>query len=84
MRYLALVAVAVRVSTRRVGWCKLRIICDRVAREGWRLTTGTTIALGLVIGAALSLALRHVADVVAGLMLNACRGGGRETWPPHR
>jgi hypothetical protein len=48
------------------------------------MTTGTTISLGLVIGAALSLALRHGADVVAGLMLNACRGGERETWPRHR
>ncbi len=48
------------------------------------MTTGTTIVLGLVIGAALSLALRHVADVVAGLALNACRRGGRETWPPHQ
>ncbi len=48
------------------------------------MTTGTTIALGLVIGAALSLALRHGAAVVAGLMLNARRGGGRETWPQHR
>jgi len=44
------------------------------------MTTGTAIALGLVIGATLSVALRHVADVVAGLVLNACRGGGRETW----
>jgi len=48
------------------------------------MTTGTTIALGLVVGATLSLALRHVADVVAGLVLDACRGWGRETWPPHR
>ncbi len=42
------------------------------------------IGCGLVVGAALSLALRHGAFVVAGLMLNACRGGGRETWPQHR
>jgi len=48
------------------------------------MTTEMAIMCGLVIGAALSLALRHVADVVAGLMLNARRGGGRETWPPHQ
>jgi len=48
------------------------------------MTTGTAIALGLVVGAVLSLALRHVADVVAGLVLDALRGWGRETWPPHR
>ncbi len=48
------------------------------------MATGTTTALGLVVGATLSLALRHVADVVAGLVLDALRGWGRETWPPHR
>jgi len=48
------------------------------------MATGTMIALGLVVGATLSLALRHVADVVAGLVLDALRGWGRETWPPHR
>jgi len=48
------------------------------------MTTGTAIALGLVIGATLSLALRHVASVVAGLVLDALRGWGSETWPPHR
>jgi len=48
------------------------------------MTTGTTISLGLVIGAALSLALRHAAWVVAGLALDALRGWRRETWPPHR
>ncbi len=48
------------------------------------MTTEMAIMRGLVIGAVLSLALRHVADVVAGLVLNACRGGGRETWPRHR
>jgi len=42
------------------------------------------IGCGLVVGATLSLALRHGAAVVAGLMLNARRGGGRETWPQHR
>jgi hypothetical protein len=48
------------------------------------MTTGTTIALGLVVGATLSLALRHVAAVVAGLVLDALRGWGSETWPQHR
>jgi len=48
------------------------------------MTTETMIALGLVIGAALSLALRHGADAVAGLMLNAGRGGEGETWPQHQ
>jgi len=48
------------------------------------MTTELAIMLGLVIGAVLSLALRHVASVVAGLMLNARRGGGRETWPQHQ
>jgi len=48
------------------------------------MTTEMVIMRGLVIGAVLSVALRHVADVVAGLVLNACRGGGRETWPPHQ
>ncbi len=48
------------------------------------MTTGTMIALGLVVGATLSLALRHVADVVACLVLDALRGWGRETWPSHR
>ncbi len=47
------------------------------------MTTEMAIGCGLVIGAVLSLALRHVAYVVTGLVLNACRGGGRETWPPH-
>ena len=44
------------------------------------MTVEMEIGCGLVVGATLSLALRHVADVVAGLMLNACRGSGRETW----
>ncbi len=44
------------------------------------MTVEMAIGCGLVVGATLSLALRHVADVVAGLMLNACRGSGRETW----
>ncbi len=48
------------------------------------MTTEMAIGCGLVIGAVLSVALRHVADVVAGLVLDALRGGGRETWPPHR
>jgi len=48
------------------------------------MTTGTMIALGLVVGATLSLALRHVADVVAGLVLDALRGGRRATWPQHQ
>jgi len=48
------------------------------------MTTEMAIGCGLVIGAVLSLALRHVASVVAGLMLNACRGGERETWPRRR
>jgi len=48
------------------------------------MTTGTAISLGLVVGATLSLALRHGASVVAGLVLDALRGGRRETWPPHR
>jgi len=48
------------------------------------MTMGTMIALGLVVGVTLSLALRHVADVVAGLVLDALRGWGRKTWPPHR
>ncbi len=48
------------------------------------MTTEMAIMRGLVIGAVLSVALRHVADVVAGLVLNACRGWGRETWPPHQ
>ncbi len=48
------------------------------------MATGTMIALGLVVGATLSLALRHVADVVAGLVLDVRRGGGRETWLRHR
>ncbi len=48
------------------------------------MTAEMAIMRGLVIGAVLSLALRHVADVVAGLVLNACRGWGRETWPHHR
>jgi len=42
------------------------------------------LALGLAVGATVSLAVRHGACVIAGLMLNACRGGGRETWPRHR
>ncbi len=48
------------------------------------MTTEMAIGCGLVIGAVLSLALRHVADVVAGLVLNARRGWGRETWSPHQ
>jgi len=38
------------------------------------MTTGAAIVGGLVVGATLSLALRHVADVVAGLVLDALRG----------
>ncbi len=48
------------------------------------MTTEMAIMLGLVIGAVLSLALRHVADVVAGLVLDTLRGWRGETWPPHR
>ncbi len=48
------------------------------------MTLGMEIGCGLVVGATLSLALRHVASVVASLMLNARRGGGRETWPQHQ
>jgi len=48
------------------------------------MTTEMAIECGLVVGAALSLALRHGACVIASLMLNACRGGGRETWLRHR
>jgi len=48
------------------------------------MTTEMAMALGFVVGVILSLALRHVASVVAGLVLDARRGGGRETWPPHR
>ncbi len=48
------------------------------------MTPEVAIGCGLVIGAALSLALRHGASVVAGLMLNARRGGGRETWLRYR
>ncbi len=48
------------------------------------MTTEMAIGCGLVIGAVLSVALRYGASVVAGLVLNACRGGGRETWPHHR
>ncbi len=44
------------------------------------MTTEMVIMRGLVIGAVLCVALRHGADMVAGLMLNACRGGERETW----
>jgi hypothetical protein len=48
------------------------------------MTTEMAIALGLVVGVALSLALRHAAWVVAGLALDALRGWRRETWTPHR
>ncbi len=48
------------------------------------MTMEMVMALGFVVGATLSLALRHVADVVAGLVLDALRGEGGETWPPHR
>ncbi len=48
------------------------------------MTTEMASGCGLVTGAVLSLALRHVASVVAGLVLNARRGGGRETWPQHQ
>jgi hypothetical protein len=48
------------------------------------MTTGTAIALGLVVGAILSLALRHGTSLVAGLVLDALRGGRRATWPQHR
>ncbi len=48
------------------------------------MATEMAIGCGFVVGAALSLALRHGACVVAGLMLNACRGGGRETWLRYR
>jgi len=44
------------------------------------MTTENAIALGLVGGAILSLALRHGAAVVVGLVLDALRGWGRETW----
>ncbi len=48
------------------------------------MTTEMAIGCGLVIGAGLSLALRHAAYVVAGLVLGTTRGGGRETWPQHQ
>ncbi len=48
------------------------------------MTMEMAIGCGLVIGAALSLALRHGASVVAGLVLDARSGWGREIWPPHR
>ncbi len=48
------------------------------------MTTGAAIVDGLVVGATLSLALRHAARVVAGLVLDALRGWGRATWPQHR
>jgi len=48
------------------------------------MTVEMAIGCGFVVGATLSLALRHVADVVAGLVLDALRGGGRETWLRHR
>jgi len=48
------------------------------------MTVEMAIGCGLVVGATLSLSLRHVADVVAGLVLDALRGGGRETWLRHR
>ncbi len=44
------------------------------------MTLEMKIGCGLVVGATFSLALRHVADVVASLVLDALRGGGRETW----
>ncbi len=47
------------------------------------MITEMAIMRGLLIGAVLSLVLRHAAWVVAGLVLDARRGGGRETWPPH-
>jgi len=40
------------------------------------MALGMEIGCGLAVGAALRLALRHGACVIAGLMLNACRGGG--------
>ncbi len=48
------------------------------------MITEMAIGCGLVIGAALSLALRHGASVVAGLVLDARRGWRREICPPHR
>jgi len=48
------------------------------------MTTEMAITLGLVVGATLSLALRHGACVVAGLVLDMLRGWRRETWLPHR
>ncbi len=48
------------------------------------MITEMAIGCGLVIGAALSLALRHGASVVAGLVLDALNGWGRETCPPHQ
>ncbi len=48
------------------------------------MTTEMAITRGLVVGATLSLALRHVAWVVAGLMRGTTSGGGRETWPQDR
>ncbi len=48
------------------------------------MATEMASGCGLVVGATLSLALRHVADVVAGLVLDTLRGWRRETWPPHR
>jgi len=48
------------------------------------MITEMAIGCGLVIGAALSLALRHGASVVAGLVLDARSGWRRETCPPHQ
>jgi len=48
------------------------------------MTLGMEIGCGLVVGATLSLALRHGASVAAGLVLDARRGWRRETWPQHR
>ncbi len=45
------------------------------------MTTAMALTLGLVVGATLGLALRRGASVVAGLVLNTLRRGGRETWP---
>ncbi len=48
------------------------------------MTTGTAIALGLVVGATLSQALRRIACEAVGLVLGTTSGWGRETWLRHR
>ncbi len=45
------------------------------------MTAEMVLVRGRVSGATLSLALRHGASVVAGLVLDALGGWRRETWP---